>query len=187
MLNYRLAKHYGVEGVKHMSFKPVAIKPEHRLGGVLTQGSILVGNSTGSAPHTIYRAVWLREAILGDEVREPPANVPALVDSAGASAEEAPTIKDLLAKHREEESCKDCHVRLDPWGIPFENYNAIGQYQPMVPKEGTKVPVYNAKKFGSYEKYNAHLKKLFTIKLDSEARVCRMVQKLKEWPTLNSI
>ena len=171
MLNFRLAKHYGVPGVKHADFKPVPVKPEHHLGGLLTQGSILLGNSTGSAPHTIYRAVWLREAILGDEIREPPADVPALVDSAGASAEEAPSIKKLLEKHREVESCHSCHVRLDPWGIPFEHYNAIGQYQPKVPKEGTKVPGYSAKQFSTYEEYYKHLDKLNTVELEAEARV----------------
>ena len=45
-------------------------KPEHHLGGVLTHGSILVSTSTGAAPHPVYRAVWLREAILGDRIKE---------------------------------------------------------------------------------------------------------------------
>jgi len=49
----------------------------------------------------------------------PPAN-PALSDTAGEEAENATTIKDMLARHRNVESCADCHVRLDPWGIPFE-------------------------------------------------------------------
>ena len=100
---------------------------------------MLIGNGTGSAPHPIYRAVWLREAILGDEVKPPPAEVPALTDTAGESAETALTIKDLLAQHRQVASCNDCHARLDPWGIPFEHYNAIGKFQPKVPKEGTRV------------------------------------------------
>ena len=139
MLNQPLAAHYGVEGVEGHHLRPVAIRPEHHLGGLLTQGAILIGNSTGSAPHPIYRAVWLREAILGDEVKPPPAEVPALTDTAGDSAETALTIKDLLAKHRNVESCRDCHVRLDPWGIPFEHYNAIGKFQRKVPKEGTRV------------------------------------------------
>ena len=59
-LNEPLAVHYGVEGVHGLKLRPVAVQPDHRLGGLLTQGSVLVGNSTGSAPHPIYRAVWLR-------------------------------------------------------------------------------------------------------------------------------
>ena len=88
-LNQALAAHYGISGVAGNALRPVAIKPEDHLGGLLTQGSILVGNGTGSAPHPIYRAVWLREAILGDEVKPPPADVPALSDTAGTSAEQA--------------------------------------------------------------------------------------------------
>ena len=95
-LNQPLAAHYGVPGIDGNQFRAVSLKPEYRLGGLLTHGSILIGNATGSAPHPIYRAVWLREAILGDEVKPPPADVPALTDTAGESAEKALTIKDLL-------------------------------------------------------------------------------------------
>ena len=141
------------------------------MGGLLTQGSILIGNGTGSAPHPIYRAVWLREAILGDKVKPPPAEVPALTDSAGDSAEQALTIKDLLAKHRTQESCNDCHVRLDPWGIPFERYNAIGKYQPRVPKEGTRVRGFDLKRDEDLAGYARYLESINTQEVQSEARV----------------
>ena len=170
-LNEPLAAHYGVDGVKGLRFRPVALKPEHRLGGLLTQGSVLVGNGTGSAPHPIYRAVWLREAILGDEVKPPPAEVPALTDSAGAAADTAVTIKDLLRQHRRQESCNDCHARLDPWGIPFEAYNAVGQFQPKVPGEGREVPRFNAKLHKDLEAYADELKKIHTVEVEARARV----------------
>lgn len=176
MLNQRLAAHYGVAGAEKVeghSLRPVPLNPEDHLGGLLTQGSVLIGNSTGSAPHPIYRAVWLREAILGDEVKEPPAEVPALSDSAGDSAEKALTIKHLLERHRQVESCNDCHWRLDPWGIPFERYNAIGKYQPFVPKEGTRVRgvrhPYNGKE--TIEEYYAYLQAINTEEVQANARV----------------
>ena len=173
MLNERLAAHYGVEGVVGHKIRPVSISPEHNLGGLLTQGSVLIGNSTGTAPHPIYRAVWLREAILGDHVKEPPADVPALTDTAGESADSALSIKDLLVKHRQKESCNDCHVRLDPWGVPFERYNAIGQYQPMVPKDGVTVRGMNNSSKGTenLEQYKAYLQKIYTVKVDATSRV----------------
>ena len=170
-LNEPLAYHYGVDGVQGLKMRAVPIKKEHRLGGLPTQGSVLIGNGTGSAPHPIYRAVWLREAILGDEVKPPPAEVPALADSAGDSADEALSIKDLLAKHREVESCNDCHVRLDPWGIPFERYNAIGKYQPVIPKEGTRVEGFLRTKHKDSEGYDAYLETLNKVEVDATARV----------------
>ena len=170
-LNEPLAVHYGVEGVSGLKLRAVAIKPEHRLGGLLTQGSVLVGNSTGSAPHPIYRAVWLREAILGDEVKPPPAEVPALSDSAGDSAEEAVSIKNLLALHRNNESCRDCHVRLDPWGIPFERYSAVGKYQPLVPKDKARVRGFNHKQDHTLAGYQAYLKSVYTEEVEASSRV----------------
>lgn len=170
-LNQRLAVHYGAPPVQGHEIRPVPVKPEHRLGGLLTQGSVLIGNGTGSAPHPIYRAVWLREAILGEDVPPPPADVPALADTAGASAEKATTIKDLLAKHRQQPSCNSCHVRLDPWGIPFEQYNAIGKYQPVVPKEGTRIRPFSTAEHKDLDGYTAYLKSLNTITVQADARV----------------
>ena len=171
ILNERLAVHYGVEGVKGMKMRPVPIKPEHHLGGLLTHGSVLIGNGTGTAPHPIYRAVFLREAILGDTVAPPPAEVPALSDSAGESLEKALSIAQLLARHRTVESCNDCHFRLDPWGIPFENYNAIGQYQPKVPKNGTRVAGFDTNKHKDLAGYQAYIQSINTVEVDAKARV----------------
>lgn len=170
-LNERLAKHYGVEGVKGMHMRAVPVKPEHNLGGLLTHGSVLIGNGTGTAPHPIYRAVFLREAILGDKVAPPPSEIPSLEETAGDSTEGALSIADLLAQHRNVESCNDCHFRLDPWGIPFEDYNAVGQYQPRVPKDGTRVAKFNEKQHGDIEGYLKYLDALYTVEVDAKARV----------------
>ena len=170
-LNERLAKHYGIEGVKGMKMRVVPIKPEDNLGGLLTHGSVLIGNGTGTAPHPIYRAVWLREAILGDHVPPPPSEVPALEETAGDATEDALSIAQLLARHRTVESCNDCHFRLDPWGIPFEDYNAIGRFQPMVPKDGTRVSGFNADKHKDLAGYQDYLDSINTVAVISRARV----------------
>lgn len=173
-LNQPLAVHYDVDGVQGQELRPVAIKPEHHLGGMLTQGSVLVSNSTGAAPHPIYRAVWLREAILGDEVKAPPADVPSLADSAGSAAEKAVNIKDLLRIHRNKESCNDCHSRLDPWGIPFEQYNAIGKFQPLVPAAGVKqVRGFFEKTDHDMAGYLAYLNSINTVKVEADSQVPR--------------
>ncbi|MEO0477170.1 MAG: DUF1592 domain-containing protein, partial [Planctomycetota bacterium] len=171
VLNERLAKHYGVEGVKGMHMRAVPIKPEHNIGGVLTHGSVLIGNGTGTAPHPIYRAVFLREAILGDKVAPPPSEVPALEETAGDTTEGALSIAQLLEKHRTVESCNDCHFRLDPWGIPFEDYNAIGQFQPKVPKDGSRIRKVNYSQAESLEAYDAYLQSMNTVEVDAKARV----------------
>ncbi len=169
MLNERLAAHYGVAGVQGDELRAGPLKPEQQLGGLLTQGSMLIGNGTGTAPHPIYRAVWLREAILGEKVPAPPAEVPALSDTAGASAEKALSIKDLLVKHRQVEACNNCHARLDPWGVPFEHYNAVGQFQPMVPREGTRVRPFEPQQDKTLDGYRAYLQTVNTVKVEADS------------------
>lgn len=170
-LNQPLAAHYGIPGVEGNELRAVAIKPEDHLGGLLTHGSVLIGNGTGSAPHPIYRAVWLREAILGDEVKPPPADVPALTDTAGESSEHATSIKDLLALHRTQESCNDCHFRLDPWGIPFEQYNAIGKFQPLVPKSGSRIRSFDKRQHVDLKGYVAYLNTVNTEQAEADTRL----------------
>ena len=162
MLNQPLSVHYGVPGIQGHELRRVQLPVESHLGGLLSQGSVLIANSTGSAPHPIYRAVWLREAILGDEVPAPPADVPALSDTAGESADAALNIGHLLQLHRKKQSCRSCHANLDPWGIPFEQYNSIGRFQPMVPKEGLRVAMYSTRTHGDWAGYTEYLKTINT-------------------------
>ena len=171
MLNQPLAVHYGVEGVQGHRLRPVPVGPEHHLGGLLTQGSFLVGTATGAAPHTVYRAVWLREAILGDEVPAPPADVPALEDSVGEEAALAVTLKDALRLHRTKASCNECHARLDPWGIPFEEYDATGRYAPRVPPQDTRVEGFRAATHGDLDGYREYLAGLCTVDVEADAVV----------------
>ncbi len=172
MLNRPLAAHYGIEDVQGHALRPVPIAPEHHLGGLLTQGSVLVGTATGTAPHPVYRAVWLREAILGDEVPAPPADVPALEDSVGQEeAATAVTLKDLLRLHRQQESCNDCHARLDPWGIPFECYDATGRYAPRVPAPGIRVDGFSRERHGDLAGYATYLDQLATVPIDATSKL----------------
>tara|TARA_R110002072_G_scaffold273253_2_gene434040 strand:+ start:36750 stop:39353 length:2604 start_codon:yes stop_codon:yes gene_type:complete len=173
MLNQRLAAHYGVEDVQGHELRPVPIAPRHHLGGLLTQGAILVGTSTGAAPHPVYRAVWLREAILGDEVPEPPADVPALEESADDGVAKRVTLKDLLQLHRSKQSCRECHARLDPWGIPFEQYDATGRFQSRVPPLGSKVASFDLAQHRDLDGYRAYLDRIATTKVDASAQLPR--------------
>lgn len=127
MLNQNLAEFYGISGVKGNHFRPVAIKPEMHRGGLLSQGAFLSGHSDGTQAHAIKRAVWLQEKILGNHPPPPPPNVPELdPDTPGF---ELLTLKEQLFMHRDKAACMDCHRKIDPYGIVFENYNAVGRFQ----------------------------------------------------------
>jgi uncharacterized membrane protein len=127
MLNQNLAEFYGIEGVKGNEFRPVVLKENEERGGLLSQGSFLSGHSDGDQAHPIKRAVWLKEKILGDHPPPPPPNVPEL-DPETPGFENL-TLKEQLFLHRNKVSCMDCHRKIDPFGVVFENYDAVGRYR----------------------------------------------------------
>ncbi len=145
MLNPDLARHYRIPGISGGGFQQVEVDPQHHRGGLLTQASMLFGNSTGSETHPIKRGVWVLERMLDDPPPPPPPNVPDLpepeaVDEAGLS------LKERLIAHADIDSCRDCHRKIDPWGVAFENYNAIGQWRegnsdPLVKEEHQRVTI----------------------------------------------
>lgn len=128
MVNEPMARHYGIsDGPRGTAFERTSLAGADSRGGLLTQASILLGNSTGEDSHPILRAVWLRERLLDDPPAPPPPNVPELN---GESPDMAKlSVKQQLEAHREDPSCADCHKGIDPWGVAMENFDAIGQWR----------------------------------------------------------
>ena len=127
MLNYRLAKHYNISGPRGRSFERVALPADSERGGLLSQGSFLLINSNGEDSHPIKRAVWLLDRLLDDPPAPPPPDVPDL-NSEQSDFANLP-LKQQLERHRNKASCNDCHRRIDPWGIAFENFDAVGHWR----------------------------------------------------------
>ncbi len=127
MLNAPLAKHYGLQGPKGGAFERVILPQDSSRGGLLTQASILLLNSTGEDSHPIRRAVWLRSRLLDDPPASPPPDVPDLNSEDPQLA--TLSVRQQLEHHRTRAACNDCHRGIDPWGIPFENFDAIGQWR----------------------------------------------------------
>ncbi len=124
-LNARLAKHYGIPGVKGSYFRHVALKGEHR-GGVLSQGAVLMVTSYPTRTSPVLRGKWILENILGAPPPPPPPNVPPLDDSAASSAK---SLREQLEKHRANRACASCHARIDPLGFSLETYDGVGLYR----------------------------------------------------------
>ena len=125
MVNDRLAFHYGIKGVKGPKFRRVPVPANGVRGGLTGHASILTLTTCGTRTSPVMRGVWMLERLLGEEPPPPPKDVPALTpDTRGAT-----TIRDQLARHREDPSCARCHNKIDPLGLALENYNVIGQWR----------------------------------------------------------
>ncbi|MBI1356809.1 MAG: DUF1592 domain-containing protein [Acidobacteria bacterium] len=127
MLNETMARHYGIEGVWGSAFRRVPLERTSPRGGLLTQASLLLGNSTGEDSHPIKRAVWVRKRLLDDPPPPPPANVPELDSESPEMA--GLSVREQLRAHRKDAACASCHVDIDPWGVAFEHFDAIGQWR----------------------------------------------------------
>lgn len=126
-VNDRLAAHYGIPGVTDPKYRVVKLDESLHRGGILTHASILTGLSDGSDGHPIKRGVWLLRNLLDDPPPPPPPNVPEL--NRKEPSLKGLTIPQALAVHRNNASCLNCHRKIDPWGIAFEEYDAVGNWQ----------------------------------------------------------
>ncbi len=124
-LNDRLARHYGIEGVKGSYFRRVAVNPAER-GGILSQGGVLTVTSYPTRTSPVLRGKWILENVLGSPPPPPPPDVPDLEDHANNSPKD---LRAALEKHRASPACASCHSRLDPLGFSLENYDAIGKFR----------------------------------------------------------
>jgi hypothetical protein len=129
-VNQTLGGFYGLRRVRGEEFRKVAVDEISHRGGLLTQGTFLIGNSDGMNSHAILRGVWLAEVILNDPPPDPPANVPPLDESIPGF--DKLSLNEKLFAHRDNAACRSCHQQIDPWGIPFENYDASGAWREKV-------------------------------------------------------
>jgi len=125
-LNERLAKHYGVENVTGNEMRRVTLPANSPRGGILGQGTVLAVTSNPTRTSPVKRGVFILDNILGLPPPPPPPDIPPLEDAAKNTTNRSPTLKELLALHREQPLCASCHNRMDPLGLALENFNAMG-------------------------------------------------------------
>jgi hypothetical protein len=132
-LNARLAKHYGIPGVEGTEMRKVTLPPESHRGGVLTMAAMLKVTANGTTTSPVLRGAWVLDRILGTPPPKPPADVEAIEpDIRGAT-----TIRDQLAKHRQNATCASCHVKIDPPGFALESFDVIGGWRDHYRSVGT--------------------------------------------------
>jgi hypothetical protein len=124
-INQRLAQLYGIDGVSGDQFRRVMLTGGRR-GGLLTQASILTLTSTPTRTSPVKRGKWILDNILNAPPPPPPPDVPALEEDGKPLTG---TLRQVMQKHRANASCAVCHDSIDPLGLAFENFNAIGAWR----------------------------------------------------------
>ena len=125
MANETVANYYGLGERTESGFEflPLSHDNEH-LGGILSQAGILAGLSDGRESNPVKRGAWVARKIIARPPADPPPNVPDLEQDNSNL-----TLAERLLQHRNQAGCIKCHEGIDPWGLPFETFDAGGLYK----------------------------------------------------------
>ena len=145
-VNGRLAKFYGLPGIRGDDFQQVSLAGTPRVG-VLTHASVLTLTSNPTRTSPVKRGKWVLDNLLGTPPPPPPPDIPELDDK---SRHLKGTLREQLEQHRTNPTCASCHARMDPIGFGLENFDAIGAWRD---KDGD-APIDAAGRLASGEKFS---------------------------------
>jgi hypothetical protein len=165
MVNDQLADFYGLPNVEGPQFRPVPLPAGSERGGLVAQAGFLKLTSSTFSSSPILRGVWILNNLYGEKV-EPPADLKIEEPDIRGTK----TIKEVLAKHQQTESCNRCHSKIDPLGFALEFYDPVGKFR----KEYRNVEVVSKEKV-----------KIQTLPIDAEmplddGRIIRDLPSLKK-------
>jgi hypothetical protein len=128
-LNATLARFYGEPELTGDELRRVQLSPTSPRGGVLTQGTVLAVTSNPTRTSPVKRGLFVLDNILGTPPPPPPPDVPALEEAKKDFGGREPRLSEMLERHRSDKLCNSCHQRMDPLGLAFENFNALGGWR----------------------------------------------------------
>ncbi|MFO0872048.1 MAG: DUF1592 domain-containing protein, partial [Pirellulales bacterium] len=136
LANEVVASYYELADRPESGWQFVPIRHQRpELGGLLSQPAVLAGLSDGREGNPIKRGAWLARKIVAEPPDDPPPNVPALQEETGHLS-----LRERLEKHRQQPGCAQCHSQIDPWGLPFEEFDAGGRWKKAPVDARAKLP-----------------------------------------------
>ena len=154
-IDKKLAKLYDLPEQKNLrladGFRKVSLQGDPHRGGLLGMAAVLTVSANGVETSPVTRGAWVSENILGIKPPPPPDIVPAIEpDVSGAT-----TIRERLAKHRNDRACAECHRKIDPLGFSLESFDPVGRWRVNYakPKKGPAPKIDSSGEFASGETY----------------------------------
>ena len=121
-LNERLARHYGISGVRGNQFRKVTLaeKGWEERWGLLGKGAVLLRTSYGDRTSPVLRGAWVLDKLLGTPPTPPPPDT--ATDLSQKAGEQPKTVRARLEQHRDKASCRMCHGVIDPDRVGFGEF-----------------------------------------------------------------
>ena len=125
VINDVLAQHYGIPGVTGPEWRRVEKVSAYGRGGLLGLGAVLAKQSAASRTSPVKRGAWVVQ-LVGERLPKVPPGVPPLPET----PPDGLSVREITERHREDAACAGCHIRIDPYGMTLEQFDALGRLRP---------------------------------------------------------
>ncbi len=163
-VNERLARHYGIPGIYGSRFRRVNLPNHDQRGGLLAEGALLATTSYPDRTSPVLRGKWLLNNILDLPIPPPPPGVDTNIDNKPGAKKM--TMRERLARHRQNPTCNSCHSAIDPLGFSLENFDVIGGWR-TVDESGKPVDASGATVSGAKSRGSADCVRCFSVNRDN--------------------
>jgi hypothetical protein len=125
VVNDVLAQYYGIPGVTGPQWRRVEKVSAYGRGGLLGFGAVLAKQSAASRTSPVKRGAWVVQ-LVGERLPKVPPGVPPLPET----PPDGLSVREITERHRQNAACAGCHVRIDPYGMTLEQFDALGRLRP---------------------------------------------------------
>lgn len=126
----RLASIYNVPAPTLVGFDEIVYPSWMERRGLLGQVSFLALQSHADKTSAVLRGRFVRERLMCSKVPDPPPNLNTAIPPPTA---DNPTLRDRVFDHFQNPSCRGCHQMMDPIGLAFEHFDALGRFRTQEP------------------------------------------------------
>jgi hypothetical protein len=127
VVNDVLARHYGIPGVTGPKWRRVESVSAYSRGGLLGFGAVLAKTAAASRTSPVKRGAWVVQ-MLGERLPKVPPGVPPLPET----PPDGLSVREITERHRKDPKCAGCHIRIDPYGMTLEQFDALGRLRPAI-------------------------------------------------------
>jgi Protein of unknown function (DUF1592)/Protein of unknown function (DUF1588)/Protein of unknown function (DUF1595)/Protein of unknown function (DUF1587)/Protein of unknown function (DUF1585) len=126
IVNAELARLYGLDatGLDSDTFQALELPVDSPRTGILGKAGFLSQFANQKEGSPTLRGKFIRQALMCTQVPAPPGDVDVVLDDPPQDMPQ--TKRERLELHRENPTCAGCHSLMDPLGLPFETFDAIG-------------------------------------------------------------
>ena len=126
----RLARHYGIDGIRGPRMRRVAIPADSPRRGLLGHGSVLTLTSAANRTSPVVRGKWILDNLMGTPPPQPPPGVETNLEKDPQQVK-VTSLRQRLEQHRNSPTCATCHRLIDPIGLALENFDHTGRWREM--------------------------------------------------------